>query len=153
MRIRVAPKGWVERVDQRARLSGISSPIWCSVAMISSPLDLLLKKRLPLRQPCRAREALRSREPVLCSGERRHMTKRLAQLKRRNLLTAPRDYFTCALGFFVHKYLINLTLRNGDQTTHDSHRTLEIQLFLALHSADCFMGHLITLNRSRVPLL
>jgi len=39
------------------------------------------------------------------------MTKRLAQLKRRNLLTAPRDHFTCALGFFVHKYLINLTLR------------------------------------------
>src|SRR5229473_8397339 len=61
MRIRVAPKGWVERVDQRARLSGISSPIWCSVAMISSPLDLLLKKRLPRRQPCRGREALRSR--------------------------------------------------------------------------------------------
>src|SRR6267143_5866236 len=60
MRIRVAPKGRVERVDQRARLGGILSPVWYSVAMISSLLGLLLKKRLPLRQPCRGREALRS---------------------------------------------------------------------------------------------
>src|SRR6266481_9518689 len=56
MRIRVAPKGRVERVDQRARLGGILSPVWYSVAMISSLLGLLLKKRLPLRQPCRGRE-------------------------------------------------------------------------------------------------
>src|SRR5216683_2599836 len=61
MRIRVAPKGRVERVDQRARLGGILSPVWYSVAMISYLLGLLLKKRLPLRQPCRGREALRLR--------------------------------------------------------------------------------------------
>src|SRR5713101_5859707 len=43
MRIRVAPKGWVERVDQRVRLGGILSPVWYSVAMISYLLGLLLK--------------------------------------------------------------------------------------------------------------
>src|SRR5229473_4897367 len=51
MRIRVAPKGRVERVDQRARLGGILSSVWNSVAMISSLR--LAPKRLPLRQPCR----------------------------------------------------------------------------------------------------
>ena len=58
MRIRVAPKGRVERVDQRARLGGIFSPISYSVTMISSLLGLLLTKRLPLRQPCRGRGVL-----------------------------------------------------------------------------------------------
>src|SRR5216683_3693100 len=42
MRIRVAPKGRVERVDQRARLGGILSSVWNSVATLSSLLGLLL---------------------------------------------------------------------------------------------------------------
>jgi hypothetical protein len=70
------------------------------------------------------------------------------------LLSALRDRFESALGLFVGKYLINLTLRNGDQTTHDSHRTFEIQLFLARFTRLIVSWrHLITLNRSRVPLL
>ncbi len=64
MRIRVAPKGRVERVDQRARLGGILSSVWNSVAMISSLLGLLLNDS-PSVSP-----AVAARGPSLKSSRR-----------------------------------------------------------------------------------
>src|SRR5712692_7415134 len=52
MRIRVAPKGRVERVDQKARLGGILSPVLVFGRHALLPFRLA-PKRLPLRQPCR----------------------------------------------------------------------------------------------------
>jgi len=55
MRIRSRQKDGSNGLIKETRLGGILSPVWYSVAvaMISSLLGLLLKKRLPLRQPCR----------------------------------------------------------------------------------------------------
>jgi hypothetical protein len=44
-------------------------------------------------------------------------------------LLAARERFGRVFGLFVGEYLIDLTLRSGGQTAHDSDKSFEIQRF------------------------